>query len=128
MAFFTFMGPTKVKTCSASKELGLRRPIHIGICEVTRGRTLVRSHLSVIIAIKTCTRASSLKEHILTHTGEKPNKCNQCDYTCTLASNLKRHKKTHAGERPFKCNQCNKTFTLKHHLTRHYSAHITTNR
>ena len=36
-----------------------------------------------------------LRTHIKIHSGEKPNKCNQCDYASSQAGNLK----THTGEK-----------------------------
>ena len=33
------------------------------------------------------------------HSGEKSNKCNQCDYASSYASNLRAHLKTHSGEK-----------------------------
>ena len=33
-------------------------------------------------------------------------KCNQCEYISSRASNLKAHLKTHSGEKSNKCNQC----------------------
>ena len=43
------------------------------------------------------------------HSGEKSNKCNQCDYVYFRASDLKKHLKMHSGEKSNKCNQCNYT-------------------
>ena len=40
------------------------------------------------------------------HSGEKPNKCNQCDFASIQACDLRRHLKTHSGEKSNKCNQC----------------------
>jgi uncharacterized Zn-finger protein len=40
-----------------------------------------------------------------THSGEKSNKCNQCDYASSQAGVLRRHLKTHSGEKPNKCNK-----------------------
>ena len=57
------------------------------------------------------------------HSGEKPNKCNQCDYATYHASHLARHLKKHSGEKPHKCNQCDfassQTGDLRKHLKRH---------
>jgi len=41
-----------------------------------------------------------------THTGEKPNKCTECDYACSRADTLKTHMRTHSGEKPYKCSEC----------------------
>ena len=48
---------------------------------------------------------SSLRVHLITHSGEKKNKCNQCDYASSGAGDLKKHLKIHSGEKPNKCNQ-----------------------
>ena len=40
------------------------------------------------------------------HSGEKSNKCNQCNYASFHAGDLRTHLKTHSGEKPNKCNQC----------------------
>ena len=52
-------------------------------------------------------QAGTLRRHLKTHRGERPNKCDQCNYTCSQAGNLKTHLKTHSGTKSSKCNQCN---------------------
>ena len=39
-------------------------------------------------------------------TGEKLNKCNQCDFASSRASNFRAHLKTHSAEKSNKCNLC----------------------
>ena len=58
----------------------------------------------------------SLRRNLKTHSGEKSNKCNQCDYASSQAGHLethlemhsgeKKHLKMQSGEKPNKCNQC----------------------
>ena len=57
------------------------------------------------------------------HSGEKSNKCNQCDYASYQAGDLMRHLKIHSGEKFNKCSQCefasSRTDKLKTHLKTH---------
>ena len=39
-----------------------------------------------------------------THSAEKSNKCNQCDFISSQASNLRTHFKIHSGEKSNKCD------------------------
>ena len=66
-----------------------------------------------------------LRRHTIIHSGEKWNKCNQCDFASVLADHLTTHMimKTHAGENLFKCNQCDYASVgagdLREHLKMH---------
>ena len=49
-------------------------------------------------------QAVDLKRHKLIHSGEKPHKCTKCDYATAQTGYLRDHIKTHSTEKPNKCN------------------------
>ena len=51
-------------------------------------------------------QAEDLRRHLIIHSGEKSNKCNQCDHTSHCAYNLRTHRCKHIVEKLNKCNQC----------------------
>jgi len=67
--------------------------------------------------------AGDLRRHLKTHSGEKLNKCNQCDYASSREGNLKTHLKTHSGEKLNKCNQCDYASSRADVLRTHLKAH-----
>ena len=44
-------------------------------------------------------QANDLTRHLKTHTGEKSNKCNQCDFATSHAGNLRTHLNIQHGEK-----------------------------
>ena len=70
-----------------------------------------------------CKTASALKTPMRTHSVGKPFNCTQCNFSCKSASLLKTHMLTHSGEKPFRCTQCKYSCTQTGALKRHMRTH-----
>lgn len=69
---------------------------------------------------------TSLKDHINSHTGERPHKCEHCDKSFGKSSCLTRHLLIHSGKKPFVCtiDGCSQAYRDASDLKRHkFSVH-----
>lgn len=76
------------------------------------------------ICNSTFTKSTSLKAHLLKHTGERKYRCETCSKTFFSSSSLKIHVRVHTGDRPFKCKECPRKFSDPSNFNKHKRWHV----
>lgn len=69
------------------------------------------------------TQSSSVKRHMVVHTGEKNSECDICKKKFTCKRNVKQHMKIHIGEKKYECTICIDRFTKNSSLEKHMLFH-----
>lgn len=58
-------------------------------------------------------------KNVWKHTGEKPFKCELCDYSSADKCNLNRHMKKHNGEKSYRCEVCDYSSAYRSNIKQH---------
>ena len=93
-----FIFVTKILLASSATTFAHRRTSSSNTYWLIQAKSRLNVHTATFLV-----QASKLKTHKLTHSGEEPFICIQCNFSYTQADNLKRHMKTHTGEKTHKC-------------------------
>ena len=92
-------------------------------CLTTLNYTIPKKAKSVVYnSVIQCSNPpppGSLLSHLMTHSGDKPHKCDRCEYSATRNADLVIHQRRHAGERPFYCTNCSYKTVLSSSLAVH---------
>lgn len=100
---------------------GARRKRKRGSRDAKKIRKRIKKHCTI------CNKLMdqySLKQHMLTHSAEKPFSCQFCDFCCVTLQSLVVHvRRMHCSVKPFKCEKCGKAFSVKSLLNQHLRAH-----
>lgn len=101
--------------------------------EQERKRREKKTSFSCDLCSRYFTRASTLAEHVRTHTGERPFACDFCDQRFARVKDCQRHEAIHTRRDTFACNGvldsgmewgCGKMYTRADALARHFNSSL----
>ena len=106
------------------------------IClKIYQGKKSLRTHNQIVhlgVKVNNCDACaksfmneSHLRRHKLSHTGEKPLKCDYCNYTTLYNQALNHHtSRVHTKDLPFHCGNCSNKYVSSYLLKKHLPSHL----
>lgn len=127
MSFSPGVAQSSSKSCTTSKEFfssySLKKDV-IKDAEKSRTFEVLNSFKICHFCNKQFKKLFNLKQHIRTHTNERPLKCDHCEKRFNDRSSMNKHIRTiHADFRPHICKTCGKSFSSTSHMMEHQVTH-----
>nr|XP_054932131.1 gastrula zinc finger protein XlCGF8.2DB-like isoform X2 [Dermacentor andersoni] len=114
---------------ASSKKIGH----YCNLCPyVARSSPTLRQHLlthtgerpfECTICLARFAQVATLSNHMRRHSGEKPYQCAICPYRSASRSSMLYHIKNHTGDKPFACNECSYVTANRTDLVKHIRVH-----
>ncbi|KAK7930340.1 hypothetical protein WMY93_006735 [Mugilogobius chulae] len=62
---------------------------------------------------------ANVRQHMFSHTDERPHKCPECGKMFLRKGDVKIHMRSHTGDKPYSCSVCEMAFTKTSYLRKH---------
>jgi len=123
----------RAKTNHTDKTNGKEKLLKCRVCQYSASKpSVVKNHMrshtgekpyTCAVCSSTFRRKHHLVVHMRRHTGEKPYTCAICASSFIQKTSLAVHMRSHTDEKPFTCAICSSAFSRKHHLVAHMRRH-----
>ena len=119
----TVRGPVQEYPCNLCGKVMNMRLMRLHVETDHPGVQLSEAVTKSLVTCKLCNKefsdSSSLKIHMIRHSGKKDFKCDQCEMAFVTIHALQIHQRKHTDARPYTCEECGDTFRWRASLRDH---------